>query len=155
MSVETFIQALIRHIPDHQFKTIRRYGIYSRRLKTVMKAIVESYQKTIHKLLVNVQKALKPNTWSERITEEFGENPMECPKCGETYECLGMSVYKKGRLTIQYAKNQEARRFMKEENQKIEEKAFQTTYQEAEKAAFEAIRFDWDRQGDIYLSQLS
>ena len=52
---------------------------------------------------------------------------MECPKCGETYECLGMSVYKKGRLTIQYAKNQEARRFMKEENQKIEEKAFQTT----------------------------
>ena len=152
MPVEEFIQKLIRHIPDHHFKTIRRYGIYSRRLKTMMKKVLETYQESVHKLLVNVQKALKPKTWSERITEEFGENPLKCSKCGETYECMGMSVQKNGHLHIQYAKNEEARRFMGEENQKIEEK--QAEYQKEEETAFESIRFDWDKQGDIYLSQL-
>ena len=30
MSVEEFISAIIGHIPDPQFKTIRHYGIYAR-----------------------------------------------------------------------------------------------------------------------------
>jgi Putative transposase. len=31
MSVDEFITALLRHIPDKQFKTIRYYGVYYRR----------------------------------------------------------------------------------------------------------------------------
>jgi len=30
MGVEEFITAVIRHIPDRQFKTVRHYGIYAR-----------------------------------------------------------------------------------------------------------------------------
>ncbi len=37
MSAEEFIGVLIHRVLDHQFKTIRRYGIYSRRIKSVMK----------------------------------------------------------------------------------------------------------------------
>ncbi|EOT27947.1 transposase [Enterococcus saccharolyticus subsp. saccharolyticus ATCC 43076] len=154
MTVEGFIRALIRHIPDKYFKTIRRYGIYSRRLKSLMEKILKSYQKLVKRLLVNVKKALKPKTWSERIFEEFGINPMECTECGESYECLGMSVRKNGYLHIQYAKDEEARRYMGEENRKIEKEEFQTAYQKAEKAAYEAIRFDWDKQGEIYMSRM-
>ena len=33
ITVEEFIKRLIVHIPDEQFKTIRYYGIYSRRIK--------------------------------------------------------------------------------------------------------------------------
>lgn len=155
MSVEAFIRALIRHIPDKHFKTIRRYGIYSSRLKKMTKTVVEDFQKIVKQLLVNAKRMLKPKTWSERIIEEFGVNPLECTECGESYECLGMSVRKNGHLHIQYAKNEEAKQCMREENQKIEKEAFQTAYQEAEKAAYEAIRFDWDKQGEIYLSQMS
>ncbi|WLR42431.1 transposase [Bacillus carboniphilus] len=37
ISVEEFISRLIRHIPDEQFKTIRHYGMYSRRCKGLSK----------------------------------------------------------------------------------------------------------------------
>ena len=76
MSSEEFICALIRHISENQFKTIRRYGIYSRRIKTIMKKVLSSCQKEIQRMLVNVKKTLKPKTWYERITEEFGVNPL-------------------------------------------------------------------------------
>src|SRR5699024_1985554 len=33
VTVEEFMSRLIRHIPDEQFKTIRHYGVYSRRIK--------------------------------------------------------------------------------------------------------------------------
>jgi len=33
MTVEGFISAVIDHIPDRQFRTIRHYGVYSRGLK--------------------------------------------------------------------------------------------------------------------------
>lgn len=152
MSVEEFIGALIRHIPEKQFKTIRRYGIYSRRLKTLMKTILRDYQKKIHKLIVNVKEALKPKTWAERINEEFGKNPLECSECGEYYEFCGMSVRKKGRLVVKYAKNKEAKRFMREENRRIGEEGFQAKYEEETEAGYETVRFDWERARQIYLS---
>lgn len=141
MSAEEFIGALIRHIPEHQFKTIRRYGIYSRRIKTIMKKVVSSYQKEIQRMLVNVKKALKPKTWCERITEEFGVNPLECTRCGEYYEFSGVSVSKNGRLVVKYAKNKESERFMREENKKIGEEASKRKYEK--ETAFKNLRFQW------------
>lgn len=152
MPVNEFIGALIRHIPDHQFKTIRRYGIYSRRTKSLMRKVLEAYQRIVHKMLVNVKEALKPKSWAERITEEFGTNPMECTEYGEYYEFYGLSAAKNGRLVVKYAKNEEARCFMREENQKIGEETFKGAYEKAKEAAFEKIRFDWERQRQLYLS---
>lgn len=150
MSAEEFIGALIRHIPENQFKTIRRYGIYSRRIKTIMKKVVSNYQKEIQRMLVNVKKALKPKSWCERIAEEFGVNPLECTRCGEYYEFSGVSVSKNGRLVVKYAKNKESERFMREENKKIGEEASKRKYEKEKEAAFKKLRFQWS--GSLYLS---
>jgi hypothetical protein len=40
MGVEDFITAIIRHIPDKQFKIIRYYGAYSRRKRKVFDGIL-------------------------------------------------------------------------------------------------------------------
>jgi hypothetical protein len=144
MSAEEFIGALIRHIPDHQFKTIRRYGIYSRRIKSVMKKILSCYQKVIRRMLVNVKKAFKPKTWRERITEEFGIDPLECTRCGEYYEFCGVSVSKNGRLVVKYAKNRESERFMRKENKKIGKETFKHQYEKEKEAAFKKLRLHWN-----------
>ena len=150
MSAEEFIGALIRHIPENQFKTIRRYGIYSRRIKTIMKKVLSNYQKEIQRMLVNVKKALKPKSWCERIAEEFGVNPLECTRCGEYYEFSGVSVSKNGRLVVKYAKNKESERFMREENKKIGEEASKRKYEKEKEAAFKKLRFQWS--GSLHLS---
>lgn len=150
MSAEEFIGALIRHIPENQFKTIRRYGIYSRRIKTIMKKVLSNYQKEIQRMLVNVKKALKPKSWCERIAEEFGVNPLECTRCGEYYEFSGVSVSKNGRLLVKYAKNKESERFMREENKKIGEEASKRKYEKEKEAAFKKLRFQWS--GSLHLS---
>ena len=77
MLAKEFIAALIRHIPDKNFKTIRRYGLYSRRIKKVVKEVVKEIQSKIKRLLLNVSTALKPMKWADRITECFGENPLK------------------------------------------------------------------------------
>ena len=150
MSAEEFIGALTRHIPENQFKTIRRYGIYSRRIKTIMKKVLSNYQKEIQRMLVNVKKALKPKLWCERIAEEFGVNPLECTRCGEYYEFSGVSVSKNGRLVVKYAKNKESERFMREENKKIGEEASKRKYEKEKEAAFKKLRFQWS--GSLHLS---
>lgn len=154
MTVEEFIGALVRHIHEPNFKTIRRYGIYSRRLRTLMKKVLIDFQKLIKKMLVNVMEMTKAKSWSERIIEEFGENPLRCSECGEYYECLGMSVRKNGRLRIKYAKNEEARAYMRLENMEIESKKFEIDYEEEKKKAFEEVRFDWEKQRQIYMSDM-
>lgn len=154
MSTDEFIAALIRHIQNKNFKTIRRYGIYSRRIKTLMKKVMKEYQKRVKKLFINLNEALRPKSWEERITEEFGENPLECSCCGEYYEFVGMSVRKNGRLVIKYAKDNHAKRFMREENRKIDQKEFRQQYEEEKEKTFKAIRWDWERQREIYMSKL-
>lgn len=154
MSVEEFIGALIRHISNRYFRTIRRYGIYSRRIKTLMKTIMMTYQKMIRRMIVTLNEALKPKTWAERITEEFGENPLECSRCGEAYEFVGMSVRKNGRLVVKYAKDDHTKEFMREENRKIGQKEYQQQYEEEKEAAFKTIRWDWERQRKLYMSNL-
>lgn len=154
MSVEEFIGALIRHISNRYFRTIRRYGIYSRRIKTLMKTIMMTYQKMIRRMIVTLNEALKPKTWAERITEEFGENPLECSRCGEAYEFVGMSVRQNGRLVVKYAKDDHTKEFMREENRKIGQKEYQQQYEEEKEAAFKTIRWDWERQRKLYMSNL-
>lgn len=119
-----------------------------------MKTIMMTYQKMIRRINVNLNEALKPKTWAERITEEFGENPLECSRCGEAYEFVGMSVRKNGRLVVKYAKDDHTKEFMREENRKIGQKEYQQQYEEEKEAAFKTIRWDWERQRKLYLSNL-
>jgi hypothetical protein len=52
MLAKEFIAALVRHIPDKNFKMIRRYGLYSRRIKTVAKEVVKEIQSKMKRLLL-------------------------------------------------------------------------------------------------------
>jgi hypothetical protein len=77
--VEEFISRLIRHIPDEQFKTIRYYGMYSRRSKKISKKLLTIWQKQVRKWVVKVQKVLRRQTWRERIIASGKKDPMICP----------------------------------------------------------------------------
>ncbi len=69
MPVMDFIRSLIQHIPEPQFKMIRHYGAYSRRLKKKYRRILGQRSITCPKL------------------EKFdGSRSVHCPKCGELME---------------------------------------------------------------------
>ncbi|MCR8631774.1 transposase [Paenibacillus sp. N5-1-1-5] len=56
VTVEEFIPRVIRHIRDEQFKTIRHYGVYSRRTKSLSKKLVTEWQKEAMKWIVKAKK---------------------------------------------------------------------------------------------------
>lgn len=153
MEVEEYIGAMIRQIPDRNFKTIRRYGIYSRRLKTLMKIVVANWLEKIAKMARNASDLTKKKNWSQRIYECFGENPLKCNRCGEYYEYMGLVAAKNGCLEIVYAKNRTARNYMKEEIIKIESKEFQSKQEEIKEQIFKTIRFSWEeRARELHMS---
>uniref|UniRef100_UPI00386AA525 hypothetical protein n=1 Tax=Lacticaseibacillus paracasei TaxID=1597 RepID=UPI00386AA525 len=100
MTVENFIGALIQHIPDYHFKTIRCYDIYSRWVKTPMKKVMAAFQKEVHRLLINLSKVMKRKSWAGSMVEEFGYDPLKCSDCGEYFEFMGTSLAKNGRLKV-------------------------------------------------------
>ena len=108
VSVEEFMGRLIQHIPDEQFKLIRHYGTYSRRLKAISKKLISNWQKSVRKWLVTVKRLYRRN-WSQRIKEQTGKDPMVCEVCNCYYEYKGEVCPKEGKLTIKYAKGSMAR----------------------------------------------
>jgi len=108
ISVEEFIARLIRQIPEEQFKVIRHYGVYSRRIKKVCKTIVAVWQETVKKWIVKVKKTIRRKNWSERIKAQTGKDPMICPECGNYFEYKGEVCLKEGQLTIKYAIDKKA-----------------------------------------------
>lgn len=142
MTVEAYIGAMVRQIPDRQFKTIRRYGIYSRRLKTLMKLVVANWLVRVHKLVQDAAKLITKKHWAQRISECFGTDPLKCDRCGEYYEYMGLSAVKNGQLQVVYAKNRQARSYMKEEIKRIESQTCQNEQAEAKKKIYASLRFN-------------
>jgi hypothetical protein len=145
MTAEEYIGAMVRQIPDRNFKTIRRYGIYSRRLKTLMKIVVANSLEKVAKMVRNASELIKKN-WSQRIYECFGENPLKCNRCGEYYEYMGLVALKNGYLEIVYANNSTARQYLKEEIKKIESEEFKIKQEEAKEQIFKTLRFSWEER---------
>jgi len=69
MNVEEFISAIIGHIPDRQFKTIRHYGIYSRGLKRHFRGLLG---------LISIAQ--------QKLTKFFEIWTPTCDKCGTKME---------------------------------------------------------------------
>jgi hypothetical protein len=103
ITVEEFMTRLIRHIPDENFKMIRHYGLYARRIKKQCKEKVKVWQEKVKKTLVKVQKLIKRRKWHERIKEQTGKDPMVCPKCECYYEYKGEVCLEEGQLVVKYA----------------------------------------------------
>jgi len=109
VSVEEFIGRLIKHIPEEQFKVIRHYGIYARRIVKLCQKLVEAWQKTVRRWIVRMNR-LKRRNWCERQTERTGKDPRVCPHCGNYYEYKGEVCLKDGDLIVKYAVGEMARK---------------------------------------------
>lgn len=69
MNMEEFIHAVIDHIPDRQFKTIRHYGVYSRGIKRKFKGLL-GLVSIVQTKLIKFNELWCPT----------------CPKCGKKME---------------------------------------------------------------------
>lgn len=111
IAVEEFIARIIKHIPDEQFKTIRYYGIYSRRGKALADKLIEAGRKGRNS---NERKKQELTGWRGKYKEFTGKDPLECPRCKEIMEYKGAVSLKAGRLEVTYAINDFARKRLKE-----------------------------------------
>ena len=109
LTVEEFIARLIVHIPDEQFKTIRYYGVYSRRIKAICKKVITAWQKVARKWIVKIKRTISRRKWDQRIKEQTGKDPLLCPHCGNYYEYKGEVCLKEGQLGVKHAVSQMAR----------------------------------------------
>jgi hypothetical protein len=78
MEVENFIKALIQHIPDRNFKMIRYYGSYGRRIKKLFSGYL---QRSLNQTTFD-DFSKKRNVWAP-----------ECPNCGTK---MTFAWYEKG-----------------------------------------------------------
>lgn len=70
-----FIKRLVIHIPESNFKMIRRYGLYSRNNIRKRRGIVNPNTVKLFKMRKNLR------SWSGRMAMEFDEFPLKC-ECG-------------------------------------------------------------------------
>lgn len=115
VTVEEFISRLIRHIPDEQFKTIRHYGMYSRRIKNLCKKVLSIWQQKAKRWIVKVKKTLRRQTWRERVVSSGAKDPLICPHCECFYEYKGEVCLENGRLEIKVALCQTTKRYLERE----------------------------------------
>ena len=88
-----FIQLLIQHIPEKNFKMIRYYGLYARHR--------EQDQKLHHARTAEKQRLfISFNRWRESILLSFGYDPLICPECGKQMSILEI-YYNHQRVSLQ------------------------------------------------------
>ena len=71
-----FIERLIQHIPDRNFKMVRYYGIYASRKQSypvIRRAISREKTSFYH----------SQNHWRNMILMSFGVDSLKCPHCGK------------------------------------------------------------------------
>jgi len=76
-----FMERLVQHIPEKQFKMIRYYGIYARNRKQDER-LFKAISKEKHPILISF------NRWRDSILSSFGYDPVKCPCCGNTMTVL-------------------------------------------------------------------
>lgn len=75
-----FIEAVLRHVTEDQFKVIRRFGLYGRRAKDYSVAYEALAGET-----PEVEEPVRLN-WRENVKRYTGEDPLSCPSCGHKME---------------------------------------------------------------------
>lgn len=113
ITVEEFISRITRHIPDEQFKTIRYYGIYSRRAKGLADKLMEAWLKSKKKGHLKRSKQRRTG-WREKLKKFTGKDPLECPRCKEEMDYKGKVCLKSGVLEVTHAIDEFARKRLRE-----------------------------------------
>lgn len=114
ISVEEFIMRIIRHIPDEQFKTIRYYGIYSRRGKRLADKLMEAYLGSRRRRNSSQRIQQRRIGWRNKLKAFTGKDPLECSHCQEIMEYKGKVSLKLGILVVADAVDDFARKRLKE-----------------------------------------
>jgi len=104
-----FIQRLIVHIPEEQFKMIRYYGIYAQSTKETPKLL-----RMVNEKIKELRRKMRK--WRIRIMKSFGYDPLECEKCGGKMTAVDIYYKEYGSVMEIYRKRVEA-----EANQKVKE----------------------------------
>lgn len=112
VAVDEFIARLIRHIPDEQFKTIRHYGMYSRKKKGLIRTILTKWQKDVKKWIVRTGDKLRKRSWREKFLASNQPDPLVCQKCQNYYEYKGEVCLKDGILKIRVALCDNAKKYL-------------------------------------------
>lgn len=73
----TFIHGVVRHIPPKQFKMVRYFGLYAPRKAAQVQAILQPIGQMLGRVVQHLN-------WRQRIERDFGRDPLQCPRCGET-----------------------------------------------------------------------
>lgn len=76
-----FIERLIQHIPEKNFKQIRYYGLYARDYSE-KKKLALAISKEKRKIFLSF------NEWRNSILTSFGYDPIKCPCCKKTMSFL-------------------------------------------------------------------
>ena len=87
-----FIERLIRHIPEKNFKMIRYGGIYARH-REIDKKLFRAISKEKHSIYMSFHK------WRNAIAIAFGYDPLQC-ECGTTMKLLDL-YYKHQRVSLE------------------------------------------------------
>lgn len=91
VTAKEFIGKMLIHVPDRQFKMVRYYGVYARRIKKKIKKIMKKQNKIM-------QRSKIARTFEERIKKAFGIEIFKCPNCGAKMEFKDIWYYKCGSL---------------------------------------------------------
>lgn len=136
-----FIGKLVRHIPDEQFKTIRHYGIYSRRSKKASRKRLVAWAEKVRQVIYSLSPKLKKRNWREKRQASEKKDPLVCPVCKNYFIYMGEVCPKSGKLRIKYSKSLDATRYMRERIEAIETKEHREEQEKARQAAYEKICF--------------
>lgn len=104
-----FIQRLIIHIPEEQFKMIRYYGIYAKSMEETPKLL-----RMVNEKVKELRRKMRK--WRIRIMKSFGYDPLECGKCGGKMTAVDIFYKEYGSVMEIYRKRIEA-----EANRKVKE----------------------------------
>lgn len=81
-----FIKAVLQHTSSKQFKTIRRFGLYSRRSSVKYEITKNFLETSFGSTALTTSKPmakLKEFDWRKNLTIFTGKDPLACDKCGQ------------------------------------------------------------------------
>jgi len=84
MPVLVFIDRLVQHLPEHNFRQVRHYGLFSTAKRT------QCLAKARQLLAQRKKRRPTPMTWEKRRKAAGDRKPLSCPQCGHPMElwCL-------------------------------------------------------------------
>jgi len=80
VTAEEFLFRLLQHLPPKYDRTVRYYGLYARKVRRTLFAVVQTVSKYTYTVSQKIPRSLR---WRERLIALFANDPHHCPRCGK------------------------------------------------------------------------